>query len=664
MTLDATEFEILRHKTTAAAEEMGLTLQRSARTIYVKEVSDFATAIAGLDGKAFAYPEMLGVSAFVDLDLRPTLAAFPDLAPGDVILSNLPYANGALSTHLPDLQLVRPFFHGERLIGYGWSMAHTSDIGGGVPSSISPRFSDIYQEGLQIPPVRLLHQGRMDDGVLAIYRANCRSPRTNMGDVRAMLSALETGERRIAAIAAAHGDDAVIGFQTQLADYACEKARPILDLIPEGSFDYWDYLDHDFVSNIPVRLRCRLTREGSRIHLDFTGTDPQLASAFNLPTAGLRNPYLTIRLLHLLTSHDPTAPYNHGLLRDIEADAPAGSVLNPQYPAACGVRHATVMRLIDTVSGALHLANPALAPVAGGGTVLPVVLVDHDPVTGEARPMVIQSIVCGSGARDGSDGVDGREAGLSNTRNSPIERTEDEAPVLVEHYGLRCNSGGPGRWRGGCGLVYTIRMLKDDLSVLARGLERFRFAPWGGAGGRPAPNCRVVVNIGREDERELMRIDMLPLRKGDTITFMTPGGGGFGDPFSRPPEAVLADVLSGFVSIEAAACDYGVAIRGEAVDAKATTAFRDGREGIRSDDIDAGSFRENWDAVLTDALVCRMIKALEPLPPTARARRRRRLYEAALPALASDEPLHLPDPASARAAFEREIAALEREVHA
>lgn len=635
MALDSTTLEILRYKTVAVAEEMGLTLVRSARTIYIKEVADFSTALAGVDGKSFAYPEALGVSAFVDFDLGPTLDAVGPLVPGDVILSNLPYANGGLSTHLPDLQFVKPYFHEGRIVAYGWTFAHTSDIGGGVPSSISPRFSDVYQEGLQIPPVKLVEGGRIDEKLLAVYLANCRSPETNLGDVKAMLAALDKGGQRIADLIADHGVEAFLAAQGELAAYAAEKARAVLAAIPEGEYEFWDYLDHDFVSAIPVRIRCRITVAGGRIHFDYAGTDPQLASAFNLPTEGHRHPYLTLRLLHMVTTRDPTAPLNHGLLETVSAQAPRGSLINPEYPAACGVRHATVMRLIDVASGALHRASPSLVPVAGGGTVLPVVLAEPDPATGQRRSMVIQSIVCGSGARDGSDGVDGRESGLSNTRNSPIERTEDEAGVMVEEYGLRPDSGGPGRWRGGTGVVYTIRILKDDCAVLARGLERFFFVPWGAAGGRCAARCRVVLNIGRPDERDIFRLDMLEIARGDTISLMTPGGGGFGDPFTRPLEEVLHDVERGFVSPEAARRDYGVVIdAGGALDEAASAALRAAGADRPAEAFDFGDSRRQWESVFSDALVTRLNAALMRLPASARGRQRRAIYEAVMPELA------------------------------
>lgn len=661
---DSSMLEILRYKTVAAAEEMGLTLVRAARTIYIKEVADFSTAIAGVNGKFFAYPEALGVSAFVDLDLNPSLQGVGPLEPGDVILSNLPYANGGLSTHLPDLQFVKPYFHDGKIVAYGWTFAHTSDIGGGVPSSISPRFSDVYQEGLQIPPVKIVHAGKIDDGVLKIYLANCRSPETNLGDVKAMLSALDKGGQRIADIIEAHGADALVASQQMLATYAADKAKAVLKRIPDGTYEFWDYLDHDFISQVPVRIRCRIAVKDGAIEIDYEGTDPQLGSAFNVPTEGLRHPYLTLRLMHLVTSRDASAPLNHGLLDAVTTKAPKGSVINPEYPAACGVRHATVMRLIDVASGALHKADPSLVPVAGGGTVLPVVLAEPDPTTGLRRSMVIQSIVCGSGARDGSDGVDGRESGLSNTRNSPIERTEDEAAVMIEEYALRSDSGGPGRWRGGTGVVYTIRILKDDCAVLARGLERFFFTPWGGSGGKAASPCRVVLNIGRADEKDIDRVDMLEIKRGDTLTFMTPGGGGFGDPFTRPVDEVFHDVERGFVSEASAERDYGVIIRKGELDQAATDALRAGTAG-RTEGFDFGPNRTIWESVFDDETVARLNKALGRFPASIRTRKRRALYETLLPELKGETRIDMqavaPRATSLKAQFADLVASMENE---
>ncbi len=633
MKLDSILLEILRHKATAAADEMALTLMRTARTIYIKEVADFGTAIADRNGKFFAYPEAIGVSGFVDLDCATAIAGAGALEEGDVVITNEPFSSGGLATHLPDLQLIRPYFHEDSIVAYGWDFAHTSDIGGGVASSISPGFTELFQEGFQIPPMKLVRRGRMNEDFLKLYLANCRTPETNLGDLKAMLAALDTGARRTADIITAHGRDVFLQAQEDLAEYAARKARAVLSTIPDGTYDFWDYLDDDFVSRIPVRIRCRLTVERGAVHADFSGTDLQVASAYNVPTHGARHPWLTLRLMHLITSTDKSAPLNHGLYASITASAPRGCLVNPEYPAAVGVRHASVLRIMDVLSGALLKANPSLVPGAGGGSVIPVVLAEHDAVTGTRHSTVLQSLICGSSARMGADGTDGRESGMSNVQNSPVERTEDESPVTIEQYGLRIDSGGPGRWRGGTGLVFSVRVNRGGCALLGRGLERMVFQPWGVAGGMPAQPARAVFNPGRKGERELGKLDVLELEKGDTVTIMTPGGGGFGDPRERPADIVLADVRRGFVSPEAAERDYCVVVRGNQVDERATSELRARPVSAARPAFDFGGQRERWESVFDDDLVSAMNRALLELPPGARARTRRAIYYGVAPSL-------------------------------
>ncbi|MCW5771304.1 MAG: hydantoinase B/oxoprolinase family protein [Rhodospirillaceae bacterium] len=664
MKLDSVLLEILRHKATAAAEEMALTLMRTARTIYIKDVADFGTAIADRDGKFFAYPESIGVSSFVDLDCGPAIAAAGPLEDGDVIITNEPYASGGLATHLPDLQLIRPYFHDGKIVAYGWNFAHTSDIGGGVPSSISPRFSELYQEGLQIPPMKLVERGTFNRSFLTLYLANCRTPAENLGDLKAMLASLETGAARVADIVAAHGVETLLQAQSDLAEYAADKARAVLRRIPDGRYEFWDYLDDDFATRLPMRIRCALTVADGKIDIDFEGTDPQVASAYNVPTPGRRHPWLTQRLMHLIASSDKSAPLNHGLYAHFTARAPKGTIVNPDYPAAVGVRHAPVLRIMDVLSGALAQADSGLMPAAGGGAVIPAVLAEFDAATGTRRAMVMQSLVCGAGARRGADGVDGRESGMANVQNAPVERTEDEAGVTILEYGLRPDSGGPGKWRGGTGLVLTVKIDREGSAVLGRGLERFLFRPWGVAGGGPGARSRVVLNIGRGDERELGKLDMLEIAKGDTVTMMTPGGGGYGDPFERPVELVLDDVRRGFVSHAAAERDYGVVVGEAGIDETATAARRGESRGGRTL-FDFGPERGRWESVFSDELVTALNAALLRLPQGLRIHARRRVFEVVAPGIMGEAKpdilAAITDPAVQRARLAAEIDRLQRQ---
>ncbi len=519
---------------------------------------------------------------------------------------------------------------------YGYDFVHSTDVGGKVPSSISPSSSEIFQEGLLIPPLKFMRRGMLNDDVVNIYRANVRTPDLNMQDLTAMLAALETGARRVSAIIEQHGVDMFLKAQLDLLDYAALKSREVLRRIPDGEYDFWDFMDDDAVTPLPVRLRAKVKVADGRVHLDFTGTDPQVLSAYNVPTLGTRHPWLTLRIMHYITTHDSTVPLNAGMFESVTVDAPEGSILNPVFPAATGVRAAAAYRLNDAVTGALAHAAPKDMPAPSGGAMVPVVLAEYDRRTGQRNVLVLNSIIVGSGARFGSDGYDGVDGSISTIRNTPAEKSELEAGVDIIEYGLRPDSGGPGQWRGGLGLKFGFRVTQSGSSVLGRGLERFRFRPWGMAGGRPGAQMRVVLNIGTDRERELGKIDMVALAEGDTLTFLTPGGGGYGDPHARDVEAVLEDVRAGFVSVGAAEHEHGVVIRDGEIDPAATRRLREARPVVLRNEIsfDFGPERDAWEKVFTDDLMFRLNAALLRLPLAARQEARQRVFLSVVPNLA------------------------------
>ncbi|MEM7444723.1 MAG: hydantoinase B/oxoprolinase family protein [Pseudomonadota bacterium] len=636
MKIDPVTLEILNTKVAAAAEEMALTLKRTARSLYVKEAVDFAVGLVTRSGRFFGNPRDFG-SALLDYDIKPTLDALGQpLNEGDVLLTNHPYLTAGLVSHTPDLTLIRPYFHDGELVCYGYNFIHSTDVGGKVPSSISPSNSEIFQEGLLIPPLKLMRDGEMNKDVLAIYRANVRTPDLNVQDLKAMLAALETGDKRIASMIAAHGLATMIQIQDDLLEYAALKAREVLRQIPDGTYDFWDYMDDDGVTPVPVRFRVAMTVTDGRIHLDFDGCDPQVASAYNVPTLGTRHAWLTVRVLHYITTHDPTVPFNGGLFEPITVSTRKGSILDPEFPAATGVRAASAYRLNDAVTGAFARAVPKDVPTPSGGAMVPVVLAEYDKRSGARNVLVVNSIIVGSGARYGSDGYDGVDGSLSTIRNTPAEKSELEAGIDVMHYGLNRDSAGAGRWRGGLGLAFTFRVTQGGSAVLGRGLERFYFRPWGMAGGKPGANMRVVRNIGTEAEEDLGKIDMVVMEEGDTITFLTPGGGGYGDPFLRAPDAVLEDVRYGFVSVEAAERDYGVAIVDGTVDGDRTAWLRGQRPVVEQPNeisFDFGPEREAWDAVLTDDTMQTLNDRLMQLPLATRQDTRQGLFRAVVPGL-------------------------------
>jgi N-methylhydantoinase B len=630
MKLDPISLEILGNKLTSIAEEMCLTLQRTGRTLYVKETADFCCALAGLDGKFFAYPRALGVSGFVGLDCSVAIAAVGELAPGDVILTNDPYRSGGLATHLPDLQVIEPYFHDGKIVAYGWGFLHASDVGGKVPSSISPTNHEIFQEGLQIPPVKIMRAGQLNEDVALLFRANSRTPDANMGDLKAMLGALATGRERVAQTLQQHGAQALLDAQVDLVEYAALRARAVLRKVPAGTYRFTDYLDDEAGSGLPVRIALAVTVGDGAILLDFTGSDPQVAAAINIPSHGLPHAWLTLRILALVATLDKGVPINAGLLAPVSVIAPKGSVVNPLPGAAVGVRHAAAVRVNDALNGVLGQALPDYMPAASGGTIIPVVVAEPARHGFGQNVQVVEPMVGGTGGRHGYDGADGRDSSISNLSNNPVETVEAETGVEIVHYGLRRDSAGAGQWRGGNGQEIRFRILQDDSFVLARGMERLRFRPWGAHGGGPGAPARLILQRAGEAPHELGKIDLLPVAAGDEISIQTPGGGGWGDPFQRDPAAVLTDVLRGLLSVDAARDDYGVALTSVnatlSVDAAATVALRAGSHVVSR----FGPEREAWDRVFPEALLDRLSTALFAMPAAGRSRHRRQAFAAAL----------------------------------
>ena len=644
MTLDPITLEILGTKVTAIAEEMGFTLQRTGRTLYVKETADFGTALVALDGKIFAYPRAIGVSGFIDVDCSASIEAVGTLAPGDVIITNHPYASMGLSTHTPDVHLIRPYFHAGTLVAYGWTFVHSSDVGGRVPSSISPRSAEIFEEGLMIPPVKLMQEGVFNDAVLQIFRANTRTPDENVGDLKAQLAALTVGERRVADLVARHGPETFLACQTDLRAYSRAKARAVFRTIPDGAYSFTDYLDDDLVTPFPVRIKVTLRVHDGQVTLDFTGTDLQVLSAYNIPTLGTRHPWLSLRLVALVLTLDPSVPLNCGLFDDIAIAAPQGTLLNPRYPAATGVRHASAIRVNDALNGALAAALPQVMTACNGGVVIPVVLAEEDAETGARNVIVVEPMIGGMGARYGADGVDGRDSSIANLANNPLETVEIGAATVIMEYALRRDSGGPGRWRGGVGTVITFTVTKAGSTVLGRGMERFGFQPWGLLGGHPGAKARTLLNPGTPNEQDLGKIDMVPMRPGDVLSIMTPGAGGYGDPLERDPALVLRDVARGLVSPGQAREAYGVVLDADGVDVPATEQLRQTIANGKAPALYAfDPNRAAWETVFDDATMTALTRAMLAQPIGLQSTARNRFFRQILGALADQTPLPFAD---------------------
>ncbi|MBI3708811.1 MAG: hydantoinase B/oxoprolinase family protein [Proteobacteria bacterium] len=357
--------------------------------------------------------------------------------------------------------------------------------------------------------------------------------------------------------------------------HAEAKARAVIARIPSGTYRFVDYLDDDIASSHPVRIALALNISGSDIHIDFTGTDPQVMAALNLATAGKRShTWLTVGIMQFLLTADREMPVNGGILRPVSVTAPAGTIVHAVRPAALGGRVVSGIRVMDATFGALVQAIPDQVPTAGSGQGLLPVISMPAMADGTRKVNILQPLVGGTGARPASDGFDGTSYSLGFLRNTPVEIIEAEMEVLVHRYHYVTDSGGAGEFRGGLGVGLRAEALLADTTIAVRGVERTRFAPWGVKGGECGSLTQpIVTNRGRPNEtHHPKKVDVLRLQPGDTIEFATSGGGGYGDPLAREPALIERDVAYGYVSRDKAMSAHGIVFMGEsgAVDAEAT----------------------------------------------------------------------------------------------
>ncbi len=627
MRLDAVTLELLRNYSQGAAEEMAYVVERTAYTTFVKETADFTTGLLTPAGRFFAYPLNVGVSSFVGLDYATTLEAAGPLEEGDIILTNDPYSTGAAVTHLPDLHVLKPIFWDGRLVCYGFGFLHCSDIGGMVPASITPRAAEIFQEGLRLPPKKLFRAGEVNRDILDIILANCRIPEQNWGDLKALVAGMNTGERRVHQLIRKFGLDTIEKGMEDLIAYTDRKVRAVIRRMPPGRYEFTDYIEDDVATDIPIRLKVAVTIGDGEIHLDFTGSDSQVGSALNVPTGGRVHPFMAVALINYFITTDPSIPLNAGVLGPVRMTLPVGSVVNPQFPAACGVRYATVIRIYDTVLGALARAVPEHVPAASAGQGCMVALSLPDPKAGRRHVTVVEPMIGGGGGRPGQDGIDGCDAALGFLKTTPAESLEVEVPIVVRRFHLVPESAGPGRFRGGFGVRLDFQVFQPEGIVTARGMERLRFQPWGMNGGAAARSGAVMLNPGTSRERPIPKIDVLALEPGDVLSVRTAGGGGYGDPFERPAEAVRDDVHAGLLSPEHARESYGVVLQADEVDEEATKALRRPRlTASPRTGFDFGPGRTEHERVWTAELYETFIGILMELPTAYRPYVRRTLY--------------------------------------
>lgn len=551
-TIDPVRLEVIRNALVAAAEEMSITIWRTSRSTVVREILDFSTAVFDAQGRNIAQSARIPVHLNSMSDcLRTILDRFIPLDQwndGDVIVTNDPYSGGQ---HLPDIQTFRPVFvDGERVAIVG-TLCHHVDVGGGAAGSYYAGATEVFHEGIRIPPLRLVDRGTLNSGVFEMLLHNVRQPDETRGDLNAQIAALGVGARAVERIALKYGSASLSAAMEAILDGSERMMRAALAAIPDGEASFVELVDDDGQSDDPIRLEVRIVKKGERLSIDFAGSSPQVRGPVN------NTPAMTHSAVYyaLLAALGGEIPANSGCYRSVDVILPEGSVVNAVFPAPVAGRMVVNHRIATAMFGALAQLVPQRIPAAYYA-ISYVYALQTVNATGKRR-VYFDIEVGGWGGHAGGDGASALSCGLHNNTNAPIEMVEAKYPVTFLRYGLAQDSGGAGEHRGGLGLVREWR-LDAESGTLSTNFERFRHAPYGLRGGREGSLSSTTL-IHADGSRVALRskVSGVRLTKGDVVRIETSGGGGFGDPARRDRKAVAQDVAEGLVSEAAAREFYG-----------------------------------------------------------------------------------------------------------
>ena len=554
---DPARFEVVKNALIAAAEEMKIVLAKAAYSPLLKVAGDYSCGIFDARGDMVAQgPDLpIHLGSMPDA-VRAVVRAFPDPAPGDVFIHNDPYDGGS---HLPDVNVVAPAFHDDRLLGYGCVRAHWPDIGSATPGSYGA-VTEIYGEGLRLPPVRLYRDFRPDPNLEAVIFANVRTPNERLGDLRAQVAACWRAAARLSALAAKYGADALLAIMQEVLDYSETMMRVALRALPDGEAIFEDVFDGDGVlapgetEDATFTVRLRIAKQGDAITADFAGSDPAVAGPMNAPlTVTASGVFCALKMIA-----DPNSliPPNSGCWRPVTVTAPAGSVVNAQHPSpVVYANHEMSHRIADMVMAAMFRITPRTVMAGSQGTSAVVTFGGADPRSAE-RYVSYESIKGGFGARPVKDGINAVAATVSNMMNTPIEILEMSFPLRVEEYALVPDSGGAGQYRGGLGVRRTWLVLGHDAHA-AVCCERTVTPPFGLAGGLPGAPARIELVPPYGNPRRLTSKGGFIAPAGSRVVLRAPGSGGYGPPATREPDRLSDDVADGYVTPAAARRDYG-----------------------------------------------------------------------------------------------------------
>ena len=561
--------ELFRNAIAALGDEMVLTIYRTAYSGVLKNIMDYSAALCDAQGRLAAQGLALpGHLCSIPIALQAVLRHFgDDIAEGDILINNDPYDGGM---HLPDIFIFKPLFADGKPIAYAATICHHTDVGGRVPGSNASDSTEIYAEGLRIPPLKLYERGMPNTTLFRMIDRNVRVPGRVLGDIRSQLAACEIAARGMTELVARYGADGVVSLMAATMDYSERLTRHCLSELPDGEATFTDWIDDDQIDvGKPIPLVCTVRKRGDAMEVDWTGSAPQVKGAINNTFSYTAAMSFTAVKSVLSTN----MPNNDGVFRPIKVIAPPGTITNGNLPAACAARGLTGFRGVDCCFGALAKLYPELVYAASDGGNTGITIGGYDK---ELRPFIYVDFLSGCwGGRPWADGLDGNTSMFANMASFSVEVIEAENPLEVLDYEFVSDTGGAGQFRGGMSQRKTWRMLADE-GILQVRADRQTHRPYGLYGGGPGAPGRNVLDPGAPTEEKLHGKLTMTLRRGQVFRHELPGAGGWGDPLLRELALVAKDLRDGLVTIDGAARDYGVVARGDppVIDAAATETLR------------------------------------------------------------------------------------------
>jgi len=555
--IDPFTVEIIKNALVAISDEMFVALQRTSKSTIIYEVLDYAVGLTDAKGQLISQGNgvagFLGTLVFAVREVIEKFAKKGKLRPGDIIITNDPYTGGG--THLSDVSLVMPVFYDGEIVAYVANKAHWTELGGKDPGSWTTDATEVYQEGLQFPCVKLFEEGEPIESLIDVLAANVRLPDMTLGDMWAGVAALRVGERRFLELCDKYGKDVVLHSVNRLLDESEQLVRMELRKLPKGVFEAEDYIDDDGIGNGPFPVRVKVTITDDEFICDFTGTHPQVPGPVNCTYTGLVSGVRTT--FKAITN--PAIVANEGAFRPLKIICPPGTIFSCQRPAAVSTYWETMLYVTDLVWKALAPRIPDRLTAGHFLSVCGIVLAGIHPDTKELF-LLVEPQAGGWGAGATKDGENGLVCvGDGETYIIPVEVAETRYGILVDQYTFAIEDGGAGKFRGGRGLIRDYRITADEAYLTAT-FGRHKFLPWGMAGGKEG--SRNYVKILHKDGREVIfgKAARYRLEKGEVARLVTATGGGYGDPYERSVEKVLEDLKNGYITPEQAERDYGVRV--------------------------------------------------------------------------------------------------------